>query len=83
MGSPTKILDEAHHDVAVIARPQFHRGNRHTGKKMVGGLGLHTRREVLEQMMPSYREASVAQKRQLLDDFTHLTGYHRRYAMGC
>ncbi len=81
MRSNRKISDEARHDVAVIAGPQSHQGNRHTGKKMVGGLGLHTRREVLEQMIPSYREASVAQKRQLLDDFTHLTGYHRRYAM--
>ncbi len=81
MRSNRKISDEARHDVAVIAGPPSHQGNHHAGKKMVGGLGLHMRREVLKQMSPRYREASVAQKRQLLDDFTHLTGYHRRYAM--
>jgi hypothetical protein len=31
-------------------------------------------------MAPQYREASPAKKRALLDEFTHLTGYHRTYA---
>ncbi len=43
-------------------------------------LRLQIRRELLEQMAPQYREAPPAKKRVLLDEFTHLTGYHRTYA---
>jgi hypothetical protein len=32
-------------------------------------------------MVPQYRTASSAQKRELLDTFTQITGYHRKYAM--
>ena len=38
------------------------------------------RREVLQQMAPHYRQASVDQKRALLDAFVATTGYHRTYA---
>ena len=44
------------------------------------GLSLQTRRELLEHRAPQYREASPAQKRDLLDAFTRITGYHRTYA---
>ncbi|EFH86194.1 integrase family protein [Ktedonobacter racemifer DSM 44963] len=54
----------------------------HKGRKMMGvGLCLHTKREILRSMLPQYRQATLAQKRIILDEFTQLTGYHRKYAM--
>jgi site-specific recombinase XerD len=44
-------------------------------------LGFQTRRELLMQMVPRYRKASVAQKGALLDEIVATTGYARRYAM--
>src|SRR2546421_12932389 len=44
------------------------------------GLRLQTRRELLEHRAPQYREALPAKKRIVLDEFTHITGYHRTYA---
>jgi hypothetical protein len=44
-------------------------------------LSYQTRRELVEQIAPQYREASRAQKTQLLDTFVALTGYVRKYAM--
>lgn len=44
-------------------------------------VNLQSRRELLKQFAPQYREASSAQKRVLLDTFTQATGYHRRYGM--
>ena len=49
---------------------------------MAGGLRLPTRRALLQQMIPQYREASsVKKKSKLLDAFTATTGYNRKYAM--
>src|SRR6266571_1268698 len=44
-------------------------------------LGFQTRREVLLQMVPRYRQASVSHKGALLDKMVATTGYARRYAM--
>ncbi len=44
-------------------------------------LGFQTRRELLQQMVPRYREASTSQKGALLDEIAATTGYARRYAM--
>ena len=44
-------------------------------------LRSQTRRELLQQMVPRYRGASVAQKGVLLDEIAATTGYARRYAM--
>jgi len=44
-------------------------------------LSFQTRRELLQQMVPRYREASAAQKGALLDEIAATTGYTRRYAM--
>jgi len=44
-------------------------------------VNLQSRRELLKQLAPQYREASSVQKRVLLDTFTQATGYHRRYSM--
>lgn len=49
---------------------------------MEGGLGLQTRRELLQQVIPQYREATTVKKKsKLLDAFTATTGYNRKYAM--
>ena len=48
---------------------------------MAVGLSLEAKRDVLEQLLPRYREAPLAQKRVLLDDFVRLTSYHRTYAI--
>jgi hypothetical protein len=46
------------------------------------GLRLQTRRELLQYMIPQYREAStIKRKSRLLDAFTAATGYNRKYAM--
>ncbi len=44
-------------------------------------VNLQSRRALLKQFAPQYREASSAQKRVLLDTFAQATGYHRRYGM--
>jgi len=49
---------------------------------MEGRLRLQTRRELLQQVIPQYRQAStVKRKSKLLDAFTTTTGYNRKYAM--
>ncbi|MFL5655751.1 MAG: hypothetical protein ACJ8CB_16425 [Ktedonobacteraceae bacterium] len=48
---------------------------------MGASLNLQSRRALLKQFAPQYREASPAQKRVLLDTFVQATGYHRRYGM--
>src|SRR5437868_12337389 len=46
------------------------------------GMSLQTRRELLQHMLPQYREASTVKKKsKLLDAFTAATGYNRKYAM--
>ena len=44
-------------------------------------MNFQSRRVLLKQFVPQYREASSAQKRVLLDTFAQATGYHRRYGM--
>src|SRR5256714_6806517 len=47
------------------------------------GISLQTRRELLQHLLPQYREASTVKKKsKLLDAFTAVTGYNRKYAMG-
>jgi hypothetical protein len=43
-------------------------------------LSYQARRELLQQTVPQYREASPSQKRTLLDAFIATTGYVRKYA---
>ena len=45
------------------------------------GLSFKAKRDVLEQLIPQYREAQGVQKRVVLDDFTRLTDYHRIYTI--
>src|SRR6266487_2637683 len=51
------------------------------GGNVESALGFQTRRELLLQMVPRYRKASVSQKGALLDEIAATTGYARRYAM--
>jgi Integrase core domain len=45
-------------------------------------LRLQTRRELLQHVIPQYREATTVKKKsKLLDAFTATTGYNRKYAM--
>jgi hypothetical protein len=44
-------------------------------------LSFRTRRELLQQMVPRYRQASAAEKGALLEEIAATTGYTRRYAM--
>ena len=47
-----------------------------------GGLRLHTRRTLLQQVIPKYREASTVKKKsKLLDAFTATTRYNRKYTL--
>ncbi len=49
---------------------------------MESGLSLQTRRALLQQVVPQYRQAkTVKKKSKLLDAFTETTGYNRKYAM--
>jgi hypothetical protein len=53
------------------------------GGNMESGLSLQTRRELLQQVIPQYRQATTVKKKKskLLDTFTATTGYNRKYAM--
>lgn len=44
-------------------------------------LSFRTRRELLQHMVPQYRQASVSKKGELLNEIAAKTGYSRRYAM--
>ena len=49
----------------------------HVGERV----NLQSRRALLKQFAPQYREASYAQKRVMLDVFAQATGYHRGSGM--
>jgi hypothetical protein len=72
---------EAHEAVVVVSTSNTER----LGRGTMGGVGLRlrARRELLQQTGPQYRTASSARKRELLDAFTQITGYHCKYAIGC
>lgn len=44
-------------------------------------MGYRAKRELLAQIAPRYREAHVAQKTVILDEFVAATGYDRKYAI--
>ena len=67
--------------VVVISTPVAHTGQFQRETMMEVGLRLQARRQLLQQMAPQYRGAPSAHKRKLLDAFTQITGYHRKYAM--
>ena len=44
-------------------------------------MSISARRELLAQVAPRYRSATVKEKRRILDEFLQNTGYHRKYAL--
>jgi len=45
------------------------------------GLHMQEKKAVTREYIPSYQKASKKEKQVLLDEFTRLTGYHRKYAI--
>ena len=45
-------------------------------------LNMATRRELKQAVGERYRAAGPWERRQILDEFTRVTGYHRKYACG-
>jgi len=43
-------------------------------------VSLQTRRNILQYLAPRYQQASSAERNTLVDEFTAITGYNRRYA---
>ncbi|WP_369017616.1 transposase [Thermatribacter velox] len=43
-------------------------------------LTMNTRREIIKKMAPEYQKATKKEKRKILDELVHLTGYTRTYA---
>lgn len=41
---------------------------------------MNTRREIIKKMAPEYQKATKKEKRKILDELVHLTGYTRTYA---
>src|ERR1700740_2030025 len=48
---------------------------------MARRLSMATRRELKQAIGERYRAASQWERRQLLDEFTRVTGYHRKHAL--
>jgi hypothetical protein len=82
MSPNRKIPGKANGPVVVVISTAVSHPGQHQREMMVGvGVRLQVRRELLQQMAPQYRAAPSAQKRELLNAFTQITGYHRKYAM--
>jgi hypothetical protein len=43
-------------------------------------MSQHSKRELSEEIRPRYLKAKKAEKKQILDEFVFVTGYHRKYA---
>jgi hypothetical protein len=52
-----------------------------TGDRSGRQLSLGTRRELIEAIAARYRAAGSAGKKQILDEFAQVTGYHRKHAI--
>jgi len=44
-------------------------------------MSLKSKRELLEVLRPRYLKANKAEKKKMLDEFTSVTGYHRKHAI--
>ena len=44
-------------------------------------MSIHSKREVLERVVPRYWAVRGVEKRRILDEFVAITGYHRKYAI--
>ncbi len=82
MRATSKKSGEAKSPVVVVIAAGAVQHRPQQREAMMGvGVRLQVRRELRDQMAPQYRAASAVQKRELLDAFTQITGYHRKYAM--
>jgi hypothetical protein len=83
MRSQRKISGEAREPVVVVAVTASVSHPRQHQRGTMGGMGLwlQARRDVLQQLAPQYQSAPPERKRELLETFTQITGYHRKYAM--
>src|SRR5580704_233118 len=52
-----------------------------TGDRIGRQLSLATRRELIEVIAERYHAARRTQKKQILDEFIKVTGYHRKHAI--
>jgi hypothetical protein len=52
-----------------------------TGDRKGRQLSLATRRELIQAIAERYRTAGRAEKKQILDEFVQVTGYHRKHAI--
>src|SRR5882762_4263667 len=52
-----------------------------TGDRIGRQLSLATRRELIEAIAERYHAAGRTQKKQILDEFIKVTGYHRKHAI--
>ena len=59
--------------------PKLNYGCRKEGVRM--GLNMKEKKAVTREYMPRYQKASKKDKMTLLDEFTRLTGYHRKSAV--
>ena len=44
-------------------------------------MSLKSKRELLEVLRPRYLKANKVEKQKMLDEFTSVTGYHRKHAI--
>ena len=49
---------------------------------MARQISMATRRELIVAVGVRYRAANKAERRTILDEFTVLTGFHRKHAIG-
>ena len=52
-----------------------------TGDRIGRQLSLATRRELIQAIAERYHAAARAEKKQILDEFIKVTGYHRKHAI--
>src|ERR1700730_5237665 len=52
-----------------------------TGGRLRGQLSVTTRRELIEAVAARYRAARRNQKKEILDEFVKVTGFHRKHAI--
>src|SRR5437764_7393608 len=52
-----------------------------TGGRLRGQLSVTTRRELIDAVAARYRPAGRNQKKEILDEFVKVTGFHRKHAI--
>jgi len=47
---------------------------------MANGISKNTKNEIIKALKARYRKATKKEKKQILDEFTAVSGYHRKHA---